>query len=93
MSRPAVCVTAAPQGSPADRWVSRAAAATVAALAGLAGAISYSHMRRLAAEHGQAGWHAHAFPLSSTGWNSSPRWCCWPTGGVAAGRGGCRGWH
>ncbi len=37
------------------------------ALAGLAGAISYSHMRRLAQQHGQAGWHGHAFPLSVDG--------------------------
>lgn len=27
----------------------------------------YSHMRQLAQEHGQAGWHAHAFPLSVDG--------------------------
>jgi Protein of unknown function (DUF2637) len=67
MSRPAVRITAAPQASPADTWVSRPAAGTVAALAGLAGAISYSHMRQLAAGHGQAGWHAHAFPLSVDG--------------------------
>jgi len=39
----------------------------VAGLAGIAGAISYSHMRQLAAAHGQAGWHAHAFPLSVDG--------------------------
>src|SRR5258708_9951377 len=41
--------------------MSRAAAATVAGLAGLAGiagAISYSLMRELAEQHGQAGWHA-----------------------------------
>jgi hypothetical protein len=67
MSRPPTSVIAAPQASPADRWVSWAAVATVGALAGLAGAISYSHMRLLAAEHGQAGWHAHAFPLSVDG--------------------------
>jgi len=51
----------------ADRWVSRAVGATVAGLAGIAGAISYSHMRQLAQEHGQAGWQAHAFPLSVEG--------------------------
>jgi hypothetical protein len=51
----------------ADRWIGRAAAATVAGLAGIAGAISYSHMRQLAASHGDAGWHAHAFPLSVDG--------------------------
>jgi hypothetical protein len=39
----------------------------VAALAGIAGAISYSHMRPLAAVHGDTGWHAHAFPLSVDG--------------------------
>ncbi len=41
--------------------------ATVAGLAGIAGAISYSHMRQLAAAHGDTGWHAHAFPLSVDG--------------------------
>ena len=51
----------------ADRWISRAATATVAGLAGIAGAISYSHMRQLAAVHGDTGWHAHAFPLSVDG--------------------------
>lgn len=50
-----------------DRWISRPAAATVAGLAGIAGALSYSHMRQLAQDHGQAGWHAHAFPLSVDG--------------------------
>jgi len=39
----------------------------VAGLAGIAGAISYSHMRALAAGHGDTGWHAHAFPLSVDG--------------------------
>jgi len=51
----------------ADKWISRAATATVAGLAGIAGAISYSHMRQLAAAHGDSGWHAHAFPLSVDG--------------------------
>jgi hypothetical protein len=69
MTRPAAAAsgTTDPRDSRADRWISRAAAATVAALAGIAGAISYSHMRQLAQEHGQAGWHAHAFPLSVDG--------------------------
>jgi hypothetical protein len=58
---------AAPGISPVDRWISRAATATVVGLAGIAGAISYSHMRELAQEHGQAGWHGHAFPLSVDG--------------------------
>ena len=55
------------QVRPGDRWISRTAAATVAGLAGIAGALSYSHMRQLAQDHGQAGWHAHAFPLSVDG--------------------------
>jgi hypothetical protein len=69
MTRPAAVSggTIDPRSSAADRWISRAAAATVAGLAGIAGAISYSHMRQLAADHGQAGWHAHAFPLSVDG--------------------------
>jgi len=61
MSRPA------PAPERADRWIGRTAAATVAGLAVIAGAISYSHMRQLAAAHGQVGWHAHAFPLSVDG--------------------------
>lgn len=67
MSRPAVSALAVSQVSLADKWVSRAASATVAALAGLAGALSYSHMQQLAQEHGQAGWHGHVFPLSVDG--------------------------
>jgi Protein of unknown function (DUF2637) len=45
----------------------RAAGVTVAALAGIAGAISYSHMRALAVAHGETGWQAHTFPLSVDG--------------------------
>src|SRR5260370_5662324 len=56
-----------PGANRADRWIGRAAAATVAGLTGIAGAISYSHMRQLAAAHGDAGSHAHAFPLSVDG--------------------------
>ena len=72
MSRDRLIQVAAPQAATAglrdtDKWISRAAAATVAGLAGIAGAISYSHMRQLAQDHGQAGWHAHAFPLSVDG--------------------------
>ncbi len=61
MTRPAT----APQR--ADKWISRAATATVAVLATVAGAISYSHMRQLAVVHGDTGWHARAFPLSVDG--------------------------
>jgi hypothetical protein len=57
----------APAGERAEKWISRAATATVAGLAGIAGAISHSHMRLLVAAHGDAGWHAHAFPLSVDG--------------------------
>jgi len=53
----------------------------VAAVAGIAGALSYSHMRQLADEHGQAGWHAHAFPLSVDGMDIE----------AAAGQAGCPG--
>ena len=56
-----------PASQRADKWISRIATATVAGLAGIAGAISYSHMRMLAAAHGDTGWHAHAFPLSVDG--------------------------
>jgi len=69
MSAPAAArsAVAAPQTACAGQWISRTATATVAGLAGIAGAISYSHMRVLALEHGQSGWHAHAFPLSVDG--------------------------
>jgi hypothetical protein len=39
----------------------------VVVLAGVAGAISFSHMAQLAAEHDQTGWRAVAFPLSVDG--------------------------
>lgn len=38
----------------ADTTIRSAAGVTVAALAGIAGAISYSHMRELAVAHGRA---------------------------------------
>ena len=40
---------------------------TVAALAGVAGAISFAHMAALAVEHGQTGWKSSAFPVSVDG--------------------------
>ena len=67
MSRLAVRVVAVSQAGSADKWISRAAVATVASLARPAGAISYSHVRQLAQVHGQPGWHAYAFPLSVDG--------------------------
>ncbi|MFI7214665.1 DUF2637 domain-containing protein [Micromonospora maritima] len=49
-------------------WVLRALAwLTVFALAGVAGAISFSHMTELALRHGQSGWKAYAFPVSVDG--------------------------
>jgi hypothetical protein len=50
-----------------DTAIRAAAGVTVAALAGIAGAISYSHMEGLAAAHGEHGWRGHAFPLSVDG--------------------------
>jgi hypothetical protein len=51
----------------ADQWIRRTATVTVVGLAGIAGTLSYSHMRQLAEAHGQAGWHAHTLPLSVDG--------------------------
>ena len=50
-----------------DTTIRAAAGVTVAALASIAGAISYSHMEGLAAAHGEHGWRGHAFPLSVDG--------------------------
>jgi Protein of unknown function (DUF2637) len=36
-------------------------------LAGVAGAVSFSHMSTLAFKHGQLGWKASAFPVSADG--------------------------
>jgi hypothetical protein len=68
MTRPAAPAqaTAAAPGR-AGQWIHRTATITVAGLAGIAGALSYSHMRHLAEAPGQSGWHAHAFPLSVNG--------------------------
>ncbi|GAA2635408.1 hypothetical protein GCM10010399_80190 [Dactylosporangium fulvum] len=50
-----------------DSAIRAAAGVTVVALAGIAGAISYSHMTELADAHGEVGWRAHMFPLSVDG--------------------------
>src|SRR5947207_3814161 len=50
-----------------DRSIVGAAGATVVGLAGVAGAISYSHMAELARLHGEVGWRSHAFPVSVDG--------------------------
>jgi len=53
--------------SRADTAIRAGAGVTVLALAGIAGAISYSHMTGLAEAHGEHGWRGHAFPLSVDG--------------------------
>jgi uncharacterized protein DUF2637 len=53
--------------SAVDRVIVGAAGATVVGLAGVAGAISYSHMAELARIHGEVGWRSHAFPVSVDG--------------------------
>src|SRR5205814_3283956 len=50
-----------------DRAIVGAAGATVVGLAGVAGAISYSHMAELARIHGEIGWRSQAFPVSVDG--------------------------
>jgi Protein of unknown function (DUF2637) len=72
MTRPDTAVHPAPDAAGArsrraDGVIRAAAGVTVVGLAGVAGAISYSHMRALAAAHGEAGWQAHTFPLSVDG--------------------------
>jgi len=53
--------------STVDRAIAFAATVTVVVLAGVAGAISYSHMAELARLHGETGWRSHAFPISVDG--------------------------
>src|SRR5437762_12881545 len=53
--------------SAVDKGIVGAAGTTVVGLAGVAGAISYSHMAELARLHGEVGWRAHAFPISVDG--------------------------
>jgi hypothetical protein len=53
--------------SAVDRVIVGAAGTTVVGLAGVAGAISYSHMAELARLHGEVGWRSHAFPVSVDG--------------------------
>lgn len=68
-----------------DGTIRAAAGVTVVGLAGVAGAINYSHMRELAERHGEADWRAHAFPLSADGIEIVARlghqsWVEYPTG-------------
>jgi hypothetical protein len=50
-----------------DDVIRSVAGVTVVGLAGISGAISYSHMKHLAHLHGETGWRAHMFPLSVDG--------------------------
>ena len=51
----------------ADIWIRRTTTGCVALLALIAGTVSYLHMRRLVALHGQPGWVAVLTPLSVDG--------------------------
>jgi hypothetical protein len=51
----------------ADRWIRRTTTGCVALLALIAGTVSYLHMHRLVALHGQPGWIAALTPLSVDG--------------------------
>ncbi|MGC5322758.1 DUF2637 domain-containing protein [Micromonospora arida] len=62
--------TARPVGpgrSLADIVITTAATLTTLGLAGVAGAVSYDHLRELAESRGEHGWKAHAFPLTVDG--------------------------
>jgi hypothetical protein len=50
-----------------DRLLLVLTALSVSGLAIVAGAISFAHMRELAAHHDQVGWKAYAFPISVDG--------------------------
>ncbi|GIJ34981.1 DUF2637 domain-containing protein [Micromonospora sediminimaris] len=56
-----------PRRSPADLTITAAATLTTLGLAGIAGAVSYDHLRELAESRGETGWRAHAFPLTVDG--------------------------
>ncbi len=56
-----------PRRSPADLAITAAATLTTLGLAGIAGAVSYDHLRELAESRGETGWRAHAFPLTVDG--------------------------
>ncbi|MDG4838300.1 DUF2637 domain-containing protein [Micromonospora sp. WMMD967] len=62
--------TARPVGpgrSLTDLVITTAATLTTLGLAGVAGAVSYDHLRELAESRGEQGWKAHAFPLTVDG--------------------------
>src|SRR5205814_2246624 len=59
--------TKKPENSRVDAAIKVLACATVVGLAGIAAAISFSHMHELVIRHGESGWRGHAFPLSVDG--------------------------
>ncbi|MEU1244199.1 DUF2637 domain-containing protein [Micromonospora parva] len=56
-----------PRRSLTDLVITTAATLTTLGLAGVAGAVSYDHLRELAESRGEHGWKAHAFPLTVDG--------------------------
>lgn len=56
-----------PGRSLTDIVITTAATLTTLGLAGVAGAVSYDHLRELAESRGEHGWKAHAFPLTVDG--------------------------
>lgn len=62
-----------------DTAIKAAAGVTVVGLAGIAGAISYSHMTELAQLHGETGWRRTCSRCRWTESRSSPRSSCSPT--------------
>jgi len=51
----------------ADGWIRRTTTGCLTLLAVIAGTVSYLHMHRLVALHGQPGWVASLAPLSVDG--------------------------
>jgi hypothetical protein len=82
-SRPSANALSA-QANRIDACIRAGGAVTVAGLAGVAGAISYSHTRQLAAVDSEVAWRTRAFPLSVDVSRSWPRWSCLPTGACGA---------
>jgi hypothetical protein len=56
-----------PMRTRTDKTLLILTAVFVAALAFVAGAISFAHMRELATHHDQLGWKSYAFPISVDG--------------------------
>lgn len=60
-------MTAHPRTSRTDTALLVLTGVCVAGLAVVAGAVSFAHMRELAAAHDQTGWKSYAFPISVDG--------------------------